>query len=165
MVATATTAEARPRPSHASRFQANKTFGLGVMLGAPTGLSGKYFLSGSTALDFGVGTIDHYYANRSGLHLHADYLIHPVSLASTAPFELPLYLGLGVRLWDFNDTRYNDRAWAFGLRAPLGVAFDFNNVPLDLFFEVALVVDFYTYYRNDIGTDVNGAIGLRYYFN
>jgi hypothetical protein len=157
------TADARPRPSRASRFQANKTFGLGVMIGAPTGLSGKYFLTSSTALDFGVGGID-YYRNRRGLHLHMDYLLHPVSLASTAPFELPLYLGIGARLWDFDDSQYNDHAWALGVRAPIGVAFDFNNVPLDIFFELALVVDFFSGYRDTLGADVNGAIGLRYWF-
>ena len=69
-------AEARPRPagkSKMSSFEANKTFGLGVMLGAPTGLSGKYFLSADTALDFGLGTI-YGYRDRRGFHIHGDFL-------------------------------------------------------------------------------------------
>jgi hypothetical protein len=37
-------------------------------------------------------------------------------------------------------------------------------VPLDVFFELALVIDFFSGYRDDVGADINGAIGLRYYF-
>ena len=46
------------------RFEANKTFGLGLELGEPTGLTGKYFLSGTNALDFGLGYIYHHYYGR-----------------------------------------------------------------------------------------------------
>jgi hypothetical protein len=154
-------ADARPRPRAGKSFEANKTFGLGLMLGAPSGLSGKYFLSSDNALDFGVGAIG-YYRGRSGLHLHLDYLWHPVSLASVPEFELPLYFGIGGRFFDFDDD--GDTGAAFGLRAPLGIAFDFTNVPLDVFFELALVIDFFSGYRDDVGADINGAIGIRYYF-
>lgn len=156
-------ASARPRPSQGKAFVANKTFGLGLMLGAPTGLTGKYFLSSDNALDFGVGVISRY-RNRDGLHLHMDYLWHPVSLASVPQFELPLYFGIGGRIFDFDDDDNNDDGFAFGVRAPLGIAFDLTNVPLDIFFELALVIDFFTGYRDDVGADLNGAVGLRYYF-
>ena len=156
-------AEARPRPRSRSNFEANKTFGLGLMLGAPTGLSGKYYLGSDRALDFGIGVLGGY-GRRDGLHLHMDYLWHPVSLVSDPAFELPIYFGLGARIFDFNDDDYDDDGFAFGLRAPLGIAFDFTNTPIDIFFEVALVIDFYSGYRDNVGADLNGAIGLRYYF-
>jgi len=58
---------------------------------------------------------------------------------------------------------------ALGVRGPLGLALDFNNVPLDVFFEVALVLDFLvdhdSRYDNGVYVDVNGAFGIRYYFN
>lgn len=165
VLAESKTASARPRPAgRTSNFVANKTFGLGIMLGAPSGLSGKYFVSPSHAIDFGIGAV-RYYRRRDGLHLHADYLWHPVSLASTRPFELPLYFGIGGRAFDFDDNEFDDDGFALGVRAPLGVAFDFNNVPLDVFFELALVVDFLFDYRDEIFADLNGAIGVRYYFN
>jgi len=166
-------ADARPRPAGRSRqsnFQANKTFGLGIMLGAPTGLSGKYYLGPDTALDFGIGVIGRY-RSRDGLHIHADYLWHPLSLVSAEPFELPLYFGIGGRLFTFDEDydrdRYYDDVTALGVRVPLGIAFDFNNVPLDIFVEIALVVDFFIAgdYRDDFGADLNGAFGVRYYFN
>src|SRR6185503_19093096 len=140
----ATAAEARPRPGGqlgGRRFDANKTFGLGLELGAPTGIIGKYFLTSDRALDFGVGDIYNYF-NRYGLHIYADYLFHPVSLVSTAEFELPLYVGVGGRFWDFEDRGVSgppDSAFALGVRLPVGIAFDFNNVPLDIFVQVVPV--------------------------
>ena len=166
VAATAAPASARPRPAgRQSSFTANKTFGLGIMLGAPTGLSGKYFLDRSHALDFGIGGM-RYYRNRDGLHAHLDYLWHPFSLVSADAFELPLYFGIGGRLFDFNDKNDNfaNDTIALGLRAPIGIAFDFNNVLLDIFFELALVADFYVDYSDRLGFDVNGAVGIRYWF-
>jgi hypothetical protein len=156
------TADARPRPRRAKRFQANKSFGLGLMVGAPTGLSGKYFYSGDKAFDFGIGAV-RYYRRRDGLHLHADHLWHPVSLVSNADFELPLYLGIGFRLFDFDDNVNNDGV-AIGLRAPIGIAFDLNSTPLDIFIELALVADFLVDYGDDFDVDLNGAVGFRFYF-
>jgi hypothetical protein len=168
IVAVLPEADARPRPvGRAKRFSANKTFGLGIMLGAPSGLSGKYFLGPDTAIDFGVGIIRYrpYDRGRDGnVHIHADFLLHPVSLASVEPFELPLYFGLGARVWDFDDDENNDDGFAIGVRAPVGIAFDFNNVPLDVFVELALVLDFFVSYRDQLGIDFNGAVGVRYYF-
>ena len=159
--ATLTTSSAAAKPG---RFAANKTFGLGIMLGAPTGLSGKYFFSPVSAIDFGVGFI-RYYRYRDGLHLHADYLYHPINLVSTQPFELPLYFGVGARIFDFDDNdRFDDDGFALGVRVPLGIAFDFNEVPLDVFIELALVIDFLFDYRDDYLVDLNGAVGIRYWF-
>lgn len=173
----ASTAEARPRPAgrgFQSNFQANKTFGLGIMLGAPTGLSGKYYLGTDTALDFGVGTI-YGYRDRRGLHLHVDHLWH-YKLGATRPFEIPLYFGVGGRFltgdrcYDRDDRRcdfYDDYS-ALGVRGPIGLAFDFNNVPIDIFLELALVLDLVVQHDDRFDDflffDVNGAIGIRYYF-
>jgi hypothetical protein len=153
-------------------FQANKTFGLGLEVGEPTGLNGKYFLSESGALDFGVGWIYGHYYYDDGVHLYADYLWHPTSLASSPSLELPLYIGVGVRYWDFE---YCDRDFcydgsAIGIRVPIGIAFDFNNAPLDIFLQLVPVIDFLSddYYdryddRTHIGVDFSA--GIRYWFN
>ncbi len=166
------TAEARPRPRHGKAFEANKTFGLGLELGAPTGLVGKYFLSQDRALDFGLGTVYHW-RDRDGLHVYLDYLFHPVSLVSNPTFELPLYFGFGGRVWnvDYYDGRYRGYdGTVFGLRVPVGISFDFNNVPLDLFIQLAFTFDFLHTgfpdpYDRDFYADLNGSFGLRYWFN
>jgi hypothetical protein len=168
----ATVAFARPRPEgHLAgrRFEANKTFGLGLELGGPSGITGKYFLSPDRALDFGFGYISTAYRERSGFHIYGDYLFHPVSLVSVPEFELPLYVGLGGRFWNFEDRLGDgmiDSASAIGFRVPVGVAFDFNNVPLDAFLQLTPVLDFFSgYSRHSVYIDIDISIGVRYWFN
>ena len=164
-------ADARPRPGgqlRGRRFDANKTFGLGLELGAPTGIVGKYFLATDRALDFGVGDIYNYF-DRYGLHIYADYLFHPISLVSAPQFELPLYVGLGGRFWSFEDRGAPggaDSAYALGFRVPIGIAFDFNDVPLDIFVQIIPVFDlFFNYGQHSAYLDINASVGIRYWFN
>jgi hypothetical protein len=170
-------ADARPRPagggSNMRSFSANKTFGLGLELGAPFGLTGKYFVSDSNALQFGLGAIyEHYYAG-DGLHLYFDYLWHPVSLVSAQPFELPFYIGIGGRFWDFDYCDRNRVCYeggsAFGIRVPVGIAFDFNTVPLDIFVQLVPTIDFYRgdyyrYYGDRAHFGFDASVGVRYWF-
>ena len=166
----ATAAQARPRPQGhlgGRAFEANKTFGLGLELGAPTGVVGKWFFASDRALDFGIGDVYNYF-NRAGLHIYGDYLFHPTSLASNESFELPFYIGIGARIWNFRDSgrpEPND-AFAFGVRVPVGVAFDFNNVPLDFFIQVVPVLDFYSgNAAHTVYIDFDASFGVRYWFN
>lgn len=168
-VLSTTAAQARPRPAHLGgrSFEANKTFGLGLEAGAPFGVNGKWFFSPDHALDFGVGDI-YNYVDRAGLHIYGDFLFHPVSLASTPAFELPLYVGIGGRIWDFRDTgpAVADNAFAFGIRVPVGVSFDFNNLPLDAFAQFVPVLDFFSGYQaHSVYLDLDISVGVRYWFN
>ncbi|WP_428265333.1 hypothetical protein [Haliangium sp.] len=154
-------AEARPRPQ-ASSFAANKTLGAGIMFGVPTGFSGKLYLGADTAVDLGLGVVRGF--RRDGLYVHIDFLWHPATLVSTAPFELPLYIGLGGRLVDLDDDigDPNDDDFVLGVRGPVGIIFDFNTVPLDVFIELALVLDVAGY--DAPSGEIDGAVGVRYYF-
>jgi hypothetical protein len=156
-------------------FEANKTFGLGLELGEPTGLTGKYFLSPSGALDFGVGWIYQHYYYGDGLNLYADYLWHPTSLVSAEAFELPFYVGVGLRFWSFDYCDRNPnpdicyRGSSLGVRIPLGIAFDFNNVPLDIFFQLVPVIDFvngdyYDRYGDRAHVGIDFSAGIRFWF-
>jgi hypothetical protein len=167
----ATDADARPRPDGTiggRRFEANKTFGLGIELGAPTAINGKYFVSADRALDFGIGEI-YSYTDRYGFDIYGDYLFHPVSLASNETFELPLYVGPGVRFLDFEDRSTRppyDTAFAIGFRVPIGISFDFNTIPLDAFVQLVPTVDFFSgYARHSVYPFIEGSIGVRYWFN
>ena len=42
----------------------NRKFGLGVVIGAPTGLTGKVWIAPTNALDFGLGFYGYGFANR-----------------------------------------------------------------------------------------------------
>jgi hypothetical protein len=168
-------ADARPRPHGfgGKRFTANKSFGLGLELGEPTGLTGKYFLSEDHALDFGLGYIYHHYGRgNDGLHVYADYLWHPLVLTSAEAFELPLYIGVGGRFWDWgdygcdrngNNCQYYGTT-ALGVRVPLGLDFDFNNVPLDIFIQLVPTLDFYRHYRDTVYFAIDLSVGVRFWF-
>src|SRR5262245_58546855 len=72
-------------------------FGIGLQVGGPTGLNAKYYM-GNVALQFGVGIIETGWDD--GLHVFADLVFHPVILAQTRDFTLPLYVGGGVRVFE-----------------------------------------------------------------
>jgi hypothetical protein len=133
-------------------------FGLGLILGSPTGISGKLYFNRQNALDFAVGEA---FANERGLHFHVDYLWHPFMLAQDEGFSLPFYLGIGGRVLSRDGHAGSDLH--LGPRVPFGLLFDFKQVPLDVFVEVAIVVDLIHNNDNDI-VDLNAGIGIRYYF-
>jgi len=179
LVALAPDAEARRRRSFGgsgrSNYQSNGKFGLGLELGGPTGLNGKYFLTPSTALNFGVGYDNEryygYYYRRRGLNIYIDHLWHPVQLLEAEAFKLPFYVGVGVRVWAFDSDRNGDYGGtAIGIRAPLGLAFDFNNIPLDIFLQLTFVLDFlagdyYDRYGDRAVLHLEGSIGVRFWFD
>jgi len=163
LLATASTADARRRGRH--RYRPRKTFGIGLMLGDPTGLSAKYFMSGQTALAFGLGNAyhDHHYPNDfhyHGIHFHTDVLWHPVLLVRNPSIRLPFYLGIGGQFRAYEDGNGNDHSY-LGFRVPFGIAIDFVRAPIDIFFELVP-----TWVFVGPGDDfyIGGALGFRIYF-
>lgn len=134
-------------------------FGLGVIVGSPTGVSAKYYLGEQMAIDAALGGA---FLNRRGIHFHMDWLFHPLVLVSDEAFTLPVYVGLGGRLLQHSqDNDHSDLH--IGARVPGGISFDFKTIPIDVFVEVALVIDII---RDHDGftTDLNAGAGVRYYF-
>jgi hypothetical protein len=140
------------------------TFGVGLIIGEPTGLSAKLYLSDDTAVDAAVGSA----VVGGGLQVHGDYLWHPWILETRDSFVLPVYLGPGLRLLSRELGRDGDDAFHIGVRAVAGAVFDFTEIPLDVFAEVAGVAD----YRfgtddedyNGFALSLNAGAGVRYYF-
>lgn len=141
----------------ATNARARDTFGLGFIIGEPTGLSLKYWLDDEHAVD---GAAAWSSSENDSFQLHADYLIHNYELLNAD--DLPVYYGLGARLkFKDHDGRGRNRNDAiFGIRIPLGVTYLFDDAPLDLFFELVPVLDI----APDVDLDINAAIGLRFYF-
>lgn len=161
-------AQRRRRGERGKNFVTQDTFGLGFMLGGPTGLTGKYWIGPDTAIDFGIGAYRRFRFH-SALQIHADWLLHPVNLVEHEAFDLPLYFGIGGRIlfheFDPDDNRNDDDDVHIGVRGPVGLAMIFNEVPIDVFFELALVVDLVVAGDDDvIFPDLNGVLGFRYFF-
>jgi hypothetical protein len=125
-------------------------FGVGAILGEPIGGSFKMWLSDQTAVDAAVA-----YANWSdgALSIHGDYLWHNFDWLSAGAGKLPVYFGLGGRVKFTDDTR-------FGIRAPIGVSYMLDNVPVDVFGEVAPILDV----TPGIRVEWSFAVGARYWF-
>jgi hypothetical protein len=170
-----------------ARAEAGHAFGLGIELGAPTGLAMKYYMGqssgrgGMVAIQAGLGEIESW--GPDGLYVHVDVVWHPALLATTPDFTLPFYVGVGGRLLHWRDNYcYRDHGVEycggdgdtdFGVRVPFGLLMDFHKVPIDVFFELALVVDlFHTHNDDDVYYDhyddgflsLDGVLGARYYF-
>jgi len=122
------------------------------MLGEPTGASLKYFFTDTFAIDGGIGWSFHH---EDDLHLHSDALWHVHDLFDTSGGQLSLYFGVGGRV-KFRDNA-EDR---LGLRIPVGVSYKFDRAPVDLFVEVAPIIDF----TPDTEGSFSAAIGARYWF-
>ncbi len=128
----------------------DQNFGLGFMLGEPTGISFKKWTGSKTAID---GAVAWSFSGQNSLHLHADYLVHRFDLIKVEKGRLPLYFGLGARLKLGDPTR-------FGVRIPVGVCYIFEKASIDVFFELVSIFDLVP----DTGFEISGSIGIRYYF-
>ena len=140
--------------------QDQRNFGLGIMVGEPTGLSAKLWTSPSTAFDFGLGwsmrgdRVDNGFNQGTRTHIHMDYLWHSFE-AIHATDRFPLYYGLGGRL---NSGGGYDATIA--IRGVFGIAWMPRTTPIDLFLEV--VPSFQL--SASTGLAVDAAFGARYYF-
>jgi len=73
----------------------DRGFGLGIIVGEPTGLSFKKWSGDTTAID---GAIAWSFGKRNELHLHADYLVHRFDVFQAEKDKLAAYYGLGGRI-------------------------------------------------------------------
>ncbi|HYU16458.1 MAG TPA: hypothetical protein VEL05_10310 [Candidatus Acidoferrum sp.] len=138
---------------------AKGVLGAGLIVGEPTGVSGKYYLGDDTAVDLAIGGA----IVGRGIQVHADYLWHPWVLEQKDSFALPVFVGVGGMILNHHGSGAEDDHVRLGVRGPAGILFDFTRVPLDVFAEIALVLDFRT--KGDaVGLDINAGIGARYYF-
>lgn len=153
--------------ARASEVAESKKFGIGGVLGQPTGFTLKYHFTPNHALTAAVG-IGFYYGHN--FHMHVDYGYH-FKLVSAADFDLVLWVGGGIKFFYFfyRDYRpYWDRDWQYheyrreglGLRVPVGIGFNLNKVPLEVFFELAPGIAFLPW----VDFFMDAVVGVRYYF-
>jgi hypothetical protein len=127
-------------------------FGLGIIVGEPTGVSGKHFLSSRNAID---GAIAWSLDDDNDLHLHGDYLYHWYDVVSVEQGSLPLYAGIGGRI-RFREN-HDD---SVGLRFPIGFTYLFADAPFDVFLELAPILEL----APDTDLEAEAALGGRFYF-
>jgi hypothetical protein len=141
----------------------DRGFGLGLILGEPTGLSAKYWTSDKNAFDFGLGVAvgsdrisnhDNYYGS-SRIHFHVDYLWHSFNVINSTE-RFPLYYGIGARL--NSGGGYES---SLGIRGVIGIAWFPHSTPIDIFAELVPVFQFTPL----AGLGFDAALGIRYFFD
>src|ERR1039458_1739421 len=100
-----------PAQAVTSRVGSAEDIGVGIALGQPMGVTGKYWLSSTTAIDGAAG----YHFNKN-FDMHSDYLWHSFSSFDIENGRLPFYFGIGGRVLLGDDSN-------FGMRLPIGVSF------------------------------------------
>lgn len=123
--------------------------GVGVVLGEPTGLSGKIWTGEKTAIDAALAWS---FAGSGYIHMHSDLLIHSFAI-DVHQGQLPLYLGIGAKL------EIGSRFGA-GIRVPFGIAYLFDSAPVDAFFELVPVFNLIP----ATVISLEGGVGIRYFF-
>jgi hypothetical protein len=140
-----------------------RNFGLGVILGEPTGISAKLRTSSTNAFDFGLGwsvrgdRIGKYNGNYDGgsrVHFHMDYLWHSFD-AIHSPERVQSYYGVGGRL--NNGAGYNS---SLAIRGVFGVARLPSETPIDLLLELVPSLQC----TSSTGFGLDAEIGASYFF-
>ncbi len=127
-------------------------FGLGIIVGEPTGFVGKFYVSRRNAIDGGIAWS---LEKNNYMHFHGDYLFHNFDLIQVDEGRMALYFGIGGRiaLVDHADDHV-------GVRFPLGLNYIFENDMFDIFAEIVPIMDI----APETDFDIEGALGARYYF-
>lgn len=129
----------------------DRGFGLGIIVGEPTGISFKGWLNGTNAID---GALAWSFVRDGSFHAHADYLWHSFHVFETDEV-VPLYYGIGGRI----KTEHHENA-RIGVRVAVGVGYLFRDAPVDLCLEIAPVVDL----APSTDLEANAGFGVRFWF-
>lgn len=132
-------------------FAVDRKFGVGLIIGEPTGASAKLWGPKNTAFQFAVAVS---FQDESALHLHGDFVYHKHDLFDVERGSLPLYYGAGLRI------KFFDADELIGVRLPIGLNYLFEDDPFDAFIEVVPIIDL----SPDTDFSINASIGARYYF-
>jgi hypothetical protein len=158
----APTAHSASHGGHLSR-----PFGLGVVIGEPTGLSAKYWLTSKHAIDFGLA-----YSFNSFVEVFADYLFHfPGVFGASSQFttQLTPYIGIGgIFFGSTNGVNSRNNHYftsdgstaGLGLRLPLGIEWSPMDPPIGVFVELVPGLGIIP---STFGF-LEAGIGVRYYF-
>jgi hypothetical protein len=128
-------------------------FGLGVVLIDPTGLSANYYYERQKSLAAALGW------SSKHLRLNLDHLWYRRDIIVIDKTPIDLYYGVGGRFYQ-HEKRNGDNESEIGVRVPVGVAYIFRKIPVQVFGELSpalIVVD-------DSAFVIDISIGARYYF-
>lgn len=128
---------------------------VGVILGDPSGFTGRLPMTGSNSLDVAFGS------SPSGghWHLHGTYLWDGARSFSVQGQPVEMYYGVGARIASVTSGRHEDKT-GIGARFSTGVLTSISNPDLEFFAEIAPVLNI----TPAVDADLDFAIGARIRF-
>jgi len=132
-------------------FGQDGNVGLGIILGEPTGFSGKLWTGKTTAFDAGAAWS--FVNGGTFLQVHGDFLFHNFDLFKVETGKMALYYGFGGRM------KFADQT-IVSVRVPIGISYQFEKTAIELFLEVVPMLDIVP--ATEVG--IAGGAGFRYYF-
>jgi hypothetical protein len=130
--------------------------GLGVAVGAPSGITGKYWLGSWSAVQFSAGGDSGVVGD---LAATGDYVfqVRPFQTGEE-DVSVPMHLGAGLNFGGNIDERTGGR-WLLGVRGVGGLSVLFKDLPVGIYFETAPTF----YLIENLTWSIDGQIGIRYY--
>jgi hypothetical protein len=139
--------------AHAQTGRSGGDAGLGIIFGEPTGVSFKYWTGRTIAIDAAAAWS---FVNGGSFQVHGDLLFHSFDIFRVERGRMAFYVGFGGRF----KTKDENGDTRLSFRAPLGISYEFERAPVEIFVEVAPMLNLTPRTEGDIG----GGIGFRYYF-
>ena len=154
----ATRIEAKPAPAPTDALRSGGPVGLGMLLGSRTGLTLKIQPARAHGITLDVGATP--FSNSISAALGYAFQVKPVEAPSGVSAQFYFGLGARLRVLFYPDDGDLVVGTVLGARIPLGISFLLRGFPVELFVEVAPVVDFW----QTPGFDIEGVGGARVYF-
>jgi hypothetical protein len=127
--------------------KAKSEIGIGIMLGDPTGISGKYWLSEKSAVSLGIS----WSVIKERLTLLGSYNKEIEIKTEIKEGKFFFYPGVGL---------FVNIPSSFGIYIPLGLDFNFKKYPINVFFEIDPGIKILP----ETTFSIFGYIGARYVF-
>ncbi len=140
----------------ALQAKAGDEFGVGAVLGSPTGASAHMRLDGGHTL---AGALAYNFARFPGLNIAVDYLWDNTYEFNTKSIQWDVYYGVGGRIIAIQSGDDKNKT-ALGVRAPIGVSHIIRDPHMMVFGEIAPVLNLVP--SSDLGFDLG--IGFRILF-
>ena len=129
-----------------------KGVGLGIMVGQPTGVNAKIWLSKTSAIVLGGA----YNFKNEAMQVQADYLYHFNNAFPITTGKIPVYAGVGGTV----SYKKNGLDPDYRIRIPVGLSYFLPTAPIDVFVEAVPVI----IVKPESKVSLNGNVGVRYYF-
>jgi hypothetical protein len=132
--------------------QVDRPFGLGIIVGEPTGINAKYYLNRINAIQ---GSMAWSLEGNNDIQIQGEYLFHRYDWIKVENGELPVYFGVGGVI-SFREAADN----IIGIEFPVGLDYIFAGAPFDVFGQIVPILEL----APATDFELDAAIGARFFF-